>query len=390
MFTQRNYLLVICIFVSSMLTLTAQKPQKILGIAKEDKTISYYQQQAKLWQQLTQKDPKNAEAWHYYYKAERSKAQLQNPKWVNDQEGFYAKLQPILQKAKKHIGNSFEYHYIQGMNAKGDRSIQAFTKAYEIDPDRSEVYGWLFTHYFPLFKEKQLKDLAKRMLKANIYSNANLKWNYNALQSAQANAVFISNGDMDGLPKLVLQYGQGVRKDILTVSKWFLAQFEDYRATVFKKLGIPKPSKKQTQFQSLSDYADYLAAYILKTSKRPAYISAGTPIQFFRDQGIKDNIYLVGNALKYAQKDFDNTAIIKQNIEEKYFLEYLLNNFQQHPEDEIVKTQMNLTYLPAFVHMKKHYQKKKKTQKVDFYNRLIERIASESGRKEEVLKWFEK
>ena len=101
-------------------------------------------------------------------------------------------------------------------------------------------------------------------------------------------------------------------------------------------------------------------------------------------------MYLVGNVIRYSAQPFDNTAAMRTNFEQKYYLDYLLQNFQTHPEDQMVKERMNLTYLPALIHLRNHYartgQKEKYKQALVFINR----IAEDSGRKDEVLSWFDR
>lgn len=370
--------------------LLGQKPQKILGIAKEVKSVNYYQEQSDLWNELVRKNPKNANAWNNYYKAERALLQLKKPEiWPNQKEDFYTKLNPILEKAKKHIGNTFEYHYLKGMNSKDEISINAFKKAYDIDPDRSEIHGWLIAYYLPHLEEDKLPDLAEKMLKNNTYSNANLMWNYNALQSIDQNGAILTNGDMDSCPKWVLQYGADVRPDVLVINKWFLAFEKEYQEKIFKELSIAKLTKKESDFENLNDYVDYVTAETLKNSKRPMYSSSGTPKEFLRRHDLEDKMYLVGNALKYSEEKFNNTAVIRKNVEEKYVLDYLFNNFQIHDQDEVVKTQMNLTYLPGLIHLRKYYEAKNEKVSVQRCNLLIDKIATDSGNKKEVLSWFE-
>lgn len=368
----------------------AQKPQKIEGIAKEEKPVSYYQEQSELWNQLISKDPRNTEAWLNYYKAERAKLQLQKPDiWANDKTAFYETLTPIITKAKNSIGNSFEYYYIKGLNTGRDKSIQSLKKAYAIDSDRSEVYGWLLVHYIQLFDKTKCRELGVKILQSNIYSDANLKWNYNALQSVEKNGIIVTNGDMDTEPKWALQFGDNIREDVLVVNKWLLADNSDYRENILKKMDIDFTPKQQSDFANMSEYADYLAVELLRRAKQPIYTSSGTSIQFFRDHNIENKMYLVGNALKYSEQSFDNTAVIKKNFEEKYYLEYLFKSFQYHQEDEVVKGQMNLTYLPGLIHMRDHYKSKKQTKKYNHYNALINKIAMDSGKKDKVLSWFE-
>ena len=395
--TIKTYISLLLLFVSTVPSsiLFAQqesnvKPNKIEGIAKENKSLSYYQEQSSLWHALVEKEPDYAEGWHYYYKAERAKLQLEQPHlWANDKKAFYLKLSPITNEAKKYIASEFEYHYLMGLNSEGKDAADALKKAYEIDPERSEAYGWLFTHYVPRFKKEQCIDLAKRMLKNNTYSDANLKWNYNALMSVEKDGILISNGDMDGIPKWVLQYGANIRNDVMVTNKWLLATDEIYRNKVYSIIGLDLPKLNKSDFANMSLYVDYLAADILKRSKRPTYISSGTQLKFINDNGLKGKMYLVGNVLKYSENCFNNTDVIIDNFEQKYVLEYLLKNFQQHHEDEMVKTRMNLTYLPGLVHLKNHYQSLGQETKYKHYESLINTIIEESGRKEEVKQWFD-
>ena len=90
----------------------------------------------------------------------------------------------------------------------------------------------------------------------------------------------------------------------------------------------------------------------------------------------------------YSAKPFDNTAVLRENVEEKYYLEHLELNFQHHPEDEMVHTQMHLTYLPCLAHLRKYYRETGGTIQEAHFDQLIQKIAAASGRQEEVLSWF--
>ena len=228
------------------------------------------------------------------------------------------------------------------------------------------------------------------MLRANIYSNASLKWNYNALLSIDPNGIILTNGDTDSMQKWVLQYGQGIRPDVWVINKWFLATEDSYRTKIWSDLGIKQAQKEAKDFDNIASYANYLSAVILKNSKRPAYISGGTDPAYFEKYDLQDKMYLVGNVIRYSSKSFDNTAVMRNNFEKKYYLDYLLQNFQTHPEDTMVKERMNLTYLPALFHLKEHYQAAGQKSMLERCEMFIDRIAEDSGRKEEVLKLFER
>lgn len=312
----------------------AQQAQPILGIAKENKSITYYKQQSSLWKKKTDRDPTDAYAWYQRYKAERAFLQKTHPQtWSNNQPEIFAKLRPIIAQSKIHVDNSYEYYLMEAMSTSTKKSIEYTKRAYEIDPERSETYGRLLVYHITRFEESEAQEIARKMLKRNIYSNANLKWNYNTLRTVDKDGVFVANGDMDAIPKWVLQYGSGIRKDALVVSKWTLSNDQEYREKVFRKVGVPKPKRRIYDFENPSLYVDYLVTEILKKGKRPSYMGCGTDVHFFEKNNIEDHMYLVGTAFVYADKTFDNLSVTISNFEKKYDLEYLINNFQVHPEE---------------------------------------------------------
>ena len=384
----KNILYTACFLMMPSSFLFAQeantaKPQKIYGIAREDKPVAYYENQSRLWQELIEKEPSYAEGWINYFRAERAKLQLEQPDlWMNDKEAFNNTLSPILIKAKKDIGNTFDYYWMKAYNTSGKTRVDALKKAHSIDPERDEIYGGLLVHYASNFNTKEAVLLGKRMLMSNIYSDANLKWNYNALVSVEKDGILITLGDIDGISKWVLQYGANIRPDVLVISKWLLATDTAYQHTIYRTIDIPLPKLQVTNFKDTSLYADYLIADLLKRAKRPAYISSGNPPSFFKNNGLEGNLHLVGIVLKYSNEAFDNTPFLIENFENNYYLEYLFKNFQHHQEDKLVKMQLNATYLPGLKQLKEYFQSKGKEAKVKHYDKLINQIVSDSLLKE--------
>ena len=369
----------------------AQKPNVILGIAKETKTVDYYETQSRLWKKETEKDSKNNFAWWQYYRAKRSFFQLKYSElWAKDQPAIFKKLRPIVDEIKENIPNSYEYFLVEAGITEGETKIKFLKKAYQTDPDRTDIYEGLLIHFATKFLNKDAEEISQKMIENNYYSNASLYWNYNALQSTEPNSVFIGNGDMDMIPKWVLQNGKGVREDVILVSKWKIASDDDYRQKILRKIGISNIEKNQKDFSSLLDYSDYLVAAIMKKSPRKVYMSSGTSVKFFQKMGLEQNIYLVGTAVVYSKNDFDNLKLTVDNFENVYQLDYLLHNFQTHREDEMVKKYMNLTYLPGLIKVKDYFESKNNSKKVSYYSSLIQKIARESGRASEVMSWFKK
>lgn len=379
----------LCLALFCSLSLLAQKPEPILGIAKENKSTQYYKEQLALWKKETVKSPRNAHAWYQTYKAHRAYLQKSQPDdWMKNQSVVYAKLRETIDASKKHIDGTFEYYVIESMNCRGKKSVGFSQKAFDINPNRSETYEGLLIYYHTTFEIEKAKTIAQRMIASNHFSNSNLKWNYNSLQTAAANGVIITHGDLDAIPKWVLQYGMDLRSDVLVVNKWLLSDNVKYRAKVLEKLGMKDMDKKQGDYKNSIEHVNDLMAHLLKNSKRPIYMGCGTDVSFFRNYGIEDKMYLVGTSFQYSEDNLDNLALVIKNFEQVYDLEYLFNNFQIHPDDEMIKRYLNVAYIPGLMKLKKHYKSSNDLGKVAKYSKLIDRVAEDSGRKNEILGWY--
>ena len=367
----------------------AQEAEEILGIAKESKTEAYYKTQSELWKTKTAENPKGAHAWHMYYKAKRAYFQMSDyDMWLSDRSGVLAKLKPIIAESKKNIDGTYEYYLMESLNTVSDKSIQFAMKAYNIDPNRTETYESLLVEYIKTNNEGKAVEISKRMLASNYYSNALYMWNYNALQTAEENSVFVTLGDNDSMPRWILQYGKGIRNDVTVVNVWLLHMYKDYREHMFAKLGLSEMAKKRSDFSNDVDYVYALMNHILKTSKKPAYVGCGIDVNIFKEAGISDNMYLVGTAFRYSETKIDNLALIKRNFELNYKLDYLFNEFQVHKEDEHVKQQINLTYIPGIMKLGNHYSLAGDEQKSDYFFGLFDRIAEMSEREEQIRSWY--
>jgi len=385
---KKLFVFTFCVFFGC-LTLLAQKPQEILGIAKEHKPKSFYLEQSELWKQETVKNPKNAFAWFQFYKAERAYNQLEYPtKWLHNKDEIFEKLKPIIDKAKIHVPESFEYHLLRAYKDGFNKSIELLEEAHMMDPDRHEPYESLLIHYALHFQSEKAGKISRKMLESNYYSNANFKWNLNALKAMKKNGVFISNGDMDIMPKWVLQYGLGIRTDVQTVSKWMMVNNLDYRKQVLKNIRVTDLDKTMTDYKTPSDFVDATVVHILKNSKLHVSMPVGTAVSFFKKYGLTDDMYLVGTAFEYSKDGIDNQSILRENFEEVYQLDYLINNFQTHREDEVVQKHMNVTYIPGLIKIRDYFKSVKDEGRVAYYNALITNIGEKSGREDEILSWF--
>jgi hypothetical protein len=174
--------------------------------------------------------------------------------------------------------------------------------------------------------EGRMKPLAKRYFDSGIYSEAVLRYNYNELQGMDEGGIYIGNGDAALIPKWLIQEGMKVHCDKTIVCVSFLA-VKEYREWLFHKLGITLPVLKEPK--TADDYntneGTLLQAIIDKYDSK-VYFSTTSPSETIDPW--KDKLYNEGLTLKYSAKSYDNLAVKRRNVEERYMMEYLLVSFR--------------------------------------------------------------
>ena len=212
--------------------------------------------------------------------------------------------------------------------------------------------------------------------------------NYNGLNTVSKDGIYLASGDMDAVPKWVLQNGLGIRKDVKVVSKHLLAYRKDYRQMIFNELGLPDFVEKEALFPDHTLLMDGLIKHILDHSERPVYMGCGTNVSSLKRMGVHDKMFLVGVCFRYANDDIDNNSETIRLYDNVYQLEYLMNEFQVHFDDDIVKKYMNITYLPSLIKVVKHYRAVGNSTKYEKYYDVMMKIATESGRESQIESLF--
>lgn len=171
--------------------------------------------------------------------------------------------------------------------------------------------------------EVRMKPLAKRYFDSGIYSEAVLRYSFNELAGMDDGSIYIANGDAAVIPKWLIQEGTGMHKDKTVICASFLA-VKEYRDRLCKKLGVVDPIHEEPYRTDESCNA-LLQAIIDKFGSK-VYFSTTTPSSTMEPW--KNNPYNEGLLLKYSKKPYDNLAVKRRNVEERYMLEYLLVSFR--------------------------------------------------------------
>lgn len=317
---------IVCL-VGLTLTLSVMAQTKAVRIESpivSEKDFMWYVEQKEAWKALTQKDPMNETAWMNYYHAARYMAWFQ-------QEDTTA--QQVVREMEIAIPDSYAFNfcaYRESSSGKGYGDPKKYAEAALANlPDEMQFFDYdNWVCYLAMQgDEVRMKPLAKRYFDSGIYSEAVLRYSYNELSGMDEGGIYIANGDAAIIPKWLIQEGMNVHKDKTILCASFLA-VKEYREWLFRKLGIELPVLKDPQ--SAEDYdanqITLINAIIDKYGSK-VYFS---PLNINTSNYWKQNLYNEGLLLKYSKKPYDNLAIKRHNVEERYMLEYLLVSF--HPE----------------------------------------------------------
>lgn len=331
----------------------AQQPQKIFSFVIEDHDCDWYKTQSKLWQNEIAKDSLNADAWMNYYLASRYKVIHCAEKIYYPTQEEMDSLTLILDKMKSYVSDSYEYNYLVYYNGgKDPEKTKYLLKAYEIDPERTEIYSDLIVYYEINGQYKDKANILTKRQEKQPASPGMMAWNYNALFPLDSNAIVLTGGDNDTYQKWTLQEVFGIRKDVQVINL-SLAMIKEYRDRLFVEAGI-EPFTVEVDSSNYMNYNSLVVKHICKHSgNRPVYISVSLSENAF--VSLKDSLYLEGLVYKYSAERYDNIALIRKFYEKLMMKDYIKSPIQYDRSQPIVN-RSNLNYIPAFIQLYDHYK----------------------------------
>jgi hypothetical protein len=246
---------------------------------------------------------------------------------------------------EKAIPNSYTFYYCAyqdnykpGLLEKADADKMYADSAIAKLPDDSwsDDYELWIQYLIPQRDTIRMVQLLKRYYESGQYPEESLQYHFNELQGMNEGGVYIGPHPGGIIGKLILQYVLGVHKDKVLYDE-DAAMNPDYVKDVFGHIGIPFDDKVWNQLHNalLQDQTlRNIMHYIFDHSERPVYLSAHDIWVYNLSQGLSDDIkaclYNEGLTMRYSAKPYDNRAVKRRNIEQRYRLEYLRMPF--HPE----------------------------------------------------------
>ena len=308
------------------LGMTAQtKAVRVESPIVSEKDFVWYTEQKEAWKALTQKDPTNETAWLNYYHAAHYMGW-----WGNNPDSV---IRQAMAEMKQAIPDSYTYNYcayraIGSGHGDGETDGDKYAEAALAKlPDDMQFFDYDQWVCYLAMKgdEQRMKQMAKRYFDSGIYSEAVLRYSYNELQGMDEGCIYLGSGDAAIIPKWLIQEGMGLHRDKTIVCIPFLG-VKEYREWLSRKLAIDFPELESGGYTTYDAYERDLLQIIIDKYGTRVYFSSTTPPQTMEPW--KQNLYNEGLLLKYSPKSYDNLAVKRRNVEERYMLEYLLVSFR--------------------------------------------------------------
>ena len=317
---QKRVVMSVIAFAFAIGAMAQTKAVKIESPIVSEKDFMWYVEQKEVWKDIATKNPQDETAWLNYYNAARYMAWYQ-------QEDSTAK--QVVHEMETAIPDSYTFNYCayrESVSGKGYGDPKTYAEAALTKlPNEMQFFDYdSWVCYLAMQgDEARMRPLAKRYFDSGIYSETILRYSYNELAGMDEDGIYIANGDAAIIPKWLIQEGMNKHKDKTIVCMPFLA-VKEYRDWLCRKLDIVDPIHEEPYWTDESCRA--LLQTIIDRYGSKVYFSTTTPASI--SDPWKQNLYNEGLLLKYSKKPYDNLAIKRRNVEERYMLEYLLVSFR--------------------------------------------------------------
>ena len=361
------------------------------------------------WDDFVTQHPKDDAAWRNLFEVSEQKVfrMIDATKdWKGGEE--YRKQLNVVGRMEKAIPGTYTFYYCayegsylpeeeEKLAKKNDMTtLYMHHDAYAdsaiatlpVDALAGDYERWI-QHLIPKCDTTRINNLLTRYYESGQYPEETLQYHFNELQGMETDAVYCGAHEGDIIGKLILQRVLGVHQDKILYDE-NAAMNPDYVKDVFGHIGIS--FDKAWYWQGYEDQIEKQRAimrYIFDHSKRPVYLSAHNIQVYVLGYGLPDELkarlYNEGLTIRYSTKPYDNMAVKRRNIEQRYRLEYLRMSF--HPEmkntqrfssdaDAYAMNYMRLLHdqLPYY----KQHNKERYQWLHDIFTDIIERLEKEN------------
>ena len=333
--------LALVLLCATSLSLVAQQKERVLPVITTGKDATWYAQQYELWDKEVKQHPKSEDAWRNLFTAE---FYLNN--WFTEERPPLDSVTVVLQRMEKAIPGSFTYNYcvyknyMDGTSEHAERALQLMPRDADlITVDCLLAYLWRTGADADKGRRgAQFTACAKKLYEGRYYPEYALRYNDNQLLGLPENAIFLGNGDLEVLPKIVLQRAMNLHQGKTVVPSVFLYD-ERFRDSLCSQLRILpfRVNGESVDFDHFPFYFLDFIKYVSDETGRPIYFGPSvTYLEYFvveeQLELLKSCLYSEGLVQKYSPEPYDNTEASLRAIE-KYQLDFFTDpNYT--PKDE--------------------------------------------------------
>lgn len=321
------------------------------------------------WNTYVQYHPKDENAWRNLCEVEQAKVYHQRF-WKKGDRQTPEELRKQLNVAgrmKQAIPDTYTYYYCAyvSSDARAEEYADSAIAVLPKDALATDYDLWWVPYLIGRNDTLRLTKVLTQYYQSGQYPAEILQYNYNELQGMEKGGVYFGGGSNDIIGKLILQHVLGVHKD---KTLCYNSLGKDYLKEVFGRIDIPFSDEIYKQLRSavMKDRTAVMR-YIFDHSKQPVYLSLLNIqlihfIKAFPDE-LKACLYNEGLTLRYSAKPYDNRAVKRRNVEQRYMMEHLLMSFRPKPESEVgtivqkSTKNMMLCYLLGLSDLMPYYKK---------------------------------
>ncbi len=311
------------------------RPDDIPSKLTELKSVSWYQQIGERWMDFLARNPEDKNGWLEYYKA---------ASFGKASEDQLAKIQTEIETL---FPESREANYVKfralGWNESG---VNYLHEAIRKDEGARSFLIEEIMLAEVLNDSDQREQLAKEVFDAKVIYPSLLNYSYNVLMSTGQGGILVVEGEHSTIPLWVLQDVMGVRQDVkvlnldLTCHVTFLSGW--LKENQFNHVDVSGKIEKSVLLRELPianpDQDFYYALTLSNKDLIP----------------VEERLYVVGLASMHQENEFDNYQVLKQNVEQKFLMDYLTVNFNGEPKTSTGRI-YETNYIVPFLLLKEYY-----------------------------------
>lgn len=388
--------LALVLLCATSLSLVAQQKERVLPVITTGKDATWYAQQYELWDKEVKQHPKSEDAWRNLFTAE---FYLNN--WFTEERPPLDSVNVILQRMEQAIPGSFTYNYcvyknyMDGTSEHAERALQLMPRDADlITVDCLLAYLWRTGADADKGRRgAQFTACAKKLYEGHYYPEYALRYNDNQLLGLPENAIFLGNGDLEVLPKIVLQRAMNLHQGKTVVPSVFLYD-ERFRDSLCSQLRIQpfRVNGESVDFDHFPFYFLDFIKYVSAETGRPIYFGPSVKyLEYFvveeQLELLRSCLYSEGLVQKYSPEPYDNTEASLRAIE-KYKLDFFTDpNYTPKDEWEGSKN-MQLHYMELLYPYIQVYKDLGNMERAEWLRRTLRASITNTNLDEDAKNYF--